>query len=189
MLIQKIKVKIVGIKPLLFNKFNGIQDEAIPTEKKFDVEDSKVVIKSSRISSFLFDMGDTASGRNTIGAIKMFTGRKHKSLIVQGNAFIGIEPITIPLTRNSKPITFKKFGENGITEYEDKTGKGKPQIVKRPMIDTPWEAEFQINLVDNDFISFDDLKGWFEKGGIMVGLGAWRPRYGQFTVEKFEKMK
>ena len=176
MLIQKIQVKIVGIKPLLFNKFNGIQDEAIPTEKKFDLDGGNIVIKSSRLLSFLFDMGDTAGGRNTIGAIKMFTGRKHKSLIVQGNAFIGVEPLTIPLTRNGKPIVFKKFGANGILEYEDKTGKGKPQIVKRPLIETPWEAEFQISLVENDFISFDDLKGWFEKGGIMVGLGAWMAR-------------
>lgn len=190
MKVKKIKVKIVGLKPLLFNKFCGIKDEETPTVKKFDLdEDNNLVIFSTRLYNFLFDVGDTAGNRNTYGAIKMFTGRKHKELVIKGNAYIGIGPQMIYITRDDKKIKFDEFGKNGIIELEEKTGKGKPQNIKRPMIETPWEAEFEIDLIPNDFIGFEDLKGWFEKGGIEVGLGAWRPRYGQFYVKEFKEIK
>jgi hypothetical protein len=182
------KVKLVGTKDLIFNKFNGIKDEDTPTIKKFDLDEKNgLYITDNRIYTFLFDVGDSVAGRNTIGAIKLFTGRKHKELIVYANAFIGIAPEIIPLTRNGKQIIFSKFGKDGIEEFEIKTGKGKPQYIKRPMIKTPWEVEFELTIKENDKIEMEDVKGWFVKGGNAVGLGAWRPRYGQFIVEKFEK--
>ena len=187
--IKRIQVKIEGFKPLLFNKFCGIKDEEVPTERKFDYDDKGVFIENTRLYNFLFDVGDTAGSRNTIGAIKMFTGRKHKELIIKGNSCIGIEPMEIYLTRAGKNIKFEGFGKNGIDEKEAKTGKGKPQIVKRPLINNPWEAEVQINLTENDDISFQDLEGWFGRGGMIIGLGAWRPRFGQFIVKEFKEIK
>jgi hypothetical protein len=182
-----IDVVLEGEKEIIFNKFVGIKDEQAPTEKKFDYdEDGNVFIQDLRIYNYLFDVGDVQGHRNTIGAIKLFTGRKHKELVVIGNSCIEVEPEIIYITRNGKKIKFTKFGENGVVEREAKTGKGKPQIVKRPQINLPWEISFKIKLAANDSIQFDDLKGWFEKGGKQVGLGAWRPRHGQFKVKKFE---
>ena len=193
MKIQKIDVVLSFFKPILFNKFCGIKDEEVPTEKKFDLEDGKVVIYNERIYSFLTDAGDVAAKRNTYGAIKMFAGRKHKELIVKANAYVGIEPIVIFLERDGKPIKFEGFGKNGIRELKAKTGKGKPQEVKRPLIeasiDKPVEVQFRINLTENQSIDLETLKGWFIKGGIEIGIGAWRPRHGQFVVKKFEGVK
>ena len=185
-----IDVTLDGQKELLFNKFIGIKDEEIPTEKKFDYdEEGNVYINDLRIYNFLFDVGDPQGHRNTIGAIKLFTGRKHKELIVIGNSCIEIKDEIIYLTRNNEKIKYTAFGENGVEELKAKTSKGKPQNVKRPLIKKPWEVSFQIELAGNESITFEDLKGWFEKGGKQVGLGAWRPRHGQFSVKKFEIVK
>ena len=172
---QKINVVLKGIKPIILNQFVSIEEKNIPPSKKIKIIDGKVVIDSDRIMSFL-----TANNPKTpAGCIKLFTEtKKYKMLLPKAEAYIGINPRIIPISKDEK-----------FTIREDKTGGGGvPQMIKRPMVEE-WSAEFTITLFDNPDITFDRLKGWFERGGIEVGLGAWRPRYGQFILEKFELEK
>jgi len=174
--IQKISVKIEGIVPYISNEFVSISEPDIPVEKKIRIEDGKIVIDKNRIMSFL-TANNPKTGKD--GCIKLFTkSTEYKKLLPRVDAYVGITPEIIPISDNDKYIV-----------REDKVGGGGvPAMVKRPMIEK-WGAEFTISLTENPSISFEKLEGWFERGGIEVGLGAWRPRYGRFIVKEFKKIK
>lgn len=171
MVITKIEIHIVGIKPIILNQYVSIEEKNIPAEKKLTIADNKIVITSDRMIQFLI-------GEMPAGCIKLFTDtKKFKTLIQKAKANIGIFPRLIPIAKADEYIV-----------REDKVVGGTvPKIIKRPMIEN-WEAKFSINLVENPNIHYETLESWFNRGGIEVGLGAWRPVYGQFIVEKFEKV-
>lgn len=54
----------------------------------------------------------------------------------------------------------------------------------RPLF-TDWTATFDVSLLA-DAANSDSLKQWLVAGGVMVGLGDYRPRYGRYDVRKFE---
>jgi len=172
---QQIDVEIEGLKPYISNQFVSIEDKDISASKKIKIQDGKIIIDSDRIMAFLI----ANNPKTPAGCIKLFTdSKKYKAIIPKAEAYIGIDPRIIPISSNDKYVI-----------REDKVGGGGvPQMVKRPMVEK-WGAKFKINLIENPDITFDRLRGWFERGGIEVGLGAWRPRYGQFIVKKFETIK
>jgi hypothetical protein len=51
-----------------------------------------------------------------------------------------------------------------------------------------WELEFTMKVLD-ERINFDVLKEIVAYGGMFVGIGAWRPKYGRFDLVKFEVVK
>jgi len=174
MKIQKILIHLKGIKPIIFNEYVSKDDLNIPPMKKIAIKNEKVVIRPDRVMSFLIDNNTALPA----GCIKLFIeSKKYKPLIPKVKAYVGMQQEDIPIA-NKKDIVIR----------EDKVGGGGvPNIVKRPMI-KKWEAKFEINLIENPDITFEKLENWFNRGGIEVGFGAWRPLYGQFIVEKFEKI-
>ena len=175
MKIQKINVHLKGIKPIIFNEYVSKDDTNIPPMKKIAFEGSKVVIRPDRIMSFLIDNNTALPA----GCVKLFVDmKKYKILLPKVKAYVGLPTENIPIA-NKKDIIIR----------EDKVnGGGVPNMVKRPMINN-WEAKFSINLIENPDITFEKLENWINRGGIEVGFGAWRPLFGQFIVEKFEKIE
>ena len=55
----------------------------------------------------------------------------------------------------------------------------------RPKLDPGWTLSFRL-LVHNTSIDPDTLKQVLQFGGLLAGMGSWRPRYGRFAVERFE---
>jgi len=49
-----------------------------------------------------------------------------------------------------------------------------------------WELSFRLDVLDEGFLPLDVLNGILVRAGQTVGLGDWRPRYGRFTVTKWE---
>lgn len=168
----KIEVELNGIKPLLFNQYVSKDETNIPVEKKILIRDGKVCITSDRLMAFLLDNNP----KTRAGCIKSFLNSKeYKKVLPLVDAYVSIFPFVIPVCDSEK-----------YAVKEDKVcGGGVPNLVQRPMLEK-WGCKFNINLVENQVITFEKLKDWFEKGGIEVGLGAFRPRYGQFFVKKFD---
>lgn len=182
MKITKYSVVLEGIKPIMFNSYVSKDIENIPPEKKMKYDGNKIVIESDRIMSFLIDNNPKLPS----GCIKLFTNmKKYKTLLPKAKAYIGIHPRNIPLTRDGKELTVK----DAVMREDKVGGGGVPNLVKRPMIEIPWELKFQIDLVENPEIPVDLLKDWFDRGGIEVALGAWRPIYGQFIVKEFKEIE
>ena len=93
--------------------------------------------------------------------------------------------LIIPVLVDGKEVAFKGFDKTPqVKKRTDQVGGGLTQIVERPYVEN-WSLEFTFNLIENAEISMERLKEWFMRGGIEVGLGASRPVYGQFIVERF----
>lgn len=185
MKIQKIKVKLEGIKPIIFNCFVSIKDE-VPTIRKVPVIDGKLAISGDRLLAFLI----ANKPEQPPGCIKLFMkSTEYKKVLPLVKAYVGHQ-LVIPVLVDGKEVKFSDFEKSEEVKIQkDKVCGGPvPSIVERPIVEN-WSLEFQINLVENKEISLERLKEWYERGGIEVGLGASRPVYGQFTVSKFEEIK
>ena len=62
----------------------------------------------------------------------------------------------------------------------------KQEAQPRPILNLPWELSFQLEIVDNQLINETKLMNWFKSGGLLIGLGGYRPKYGRFMVKRFE---
>jgi hypothetical protein len=185
MKIEKISIKLVGIKPLIFNVFNSTED-VVPAIKKVPLVDGKLAIRGDRILSFLI----ANNPKHPTGCIKLFTdSKKYKSILPKCKAYVGIQSV-IPVLINDKEVQFKSFDKTPEVKVrkDQVCGGTLPMIVERPYVEN-WSLEFNINLIENAEISAERLNDWFQRGGIEVGLGASRPVYGQFIVDKFEIQK
>lgn len=104
-------------------------------------------------------------------------------------SYIQITPQLIPLTREGQPIVFTGF-QNGVDSnaniYVHKSvarlPKGIPNPKERPVIELPWELEFNISLIKNDVVDEILLQTAFVKGGLALGLGTFRGLFGKFKV-------
>jgi hypothetical protein len=63
------------------------------------------------------------------------------------------------------------------------TTRGAMWVV-RPRLDE-WELSFTINLLLDDVIPTSVVKDALTYGGMYIGIGAWRPKFGTFEVTKF----
>ena len=187
----KLRIKLKGVRDIMFNRYpgqNGIELE--PEQKVYYKADGKTLcIPSVNIYSLL-------GAQNTLSVAKRFYGKKWREIALAATGFIDIDPQEIPLTRNGKPIVFKGFDDgkktvSGIYVHRSvaRLKDGIPSPQARPTIKLPWEIEFKLTLYPNDNLTESILRQMFEKGGLCIGLGAYRGVFGKFEVAKWEEIK
>ena len=170
----------------MFDRYAGDNDtELKPEEKFYFAEDGKsLVIPSQNILGML-----ASNFYKCATKIKYGRGHSAKADVVQG--FVDIDPMMVPFTAHGKNVVFKKWND---PIYEDfsvaRIKKTAQQIIPnpkhRPVLNCPWELEFNVSILPNDQISEKDLKDLFEVGGLYVGIGTWRGRYGKCVVDIWE---
>ncbi len=99
----------------------------------------------------------------------------------------------IPILRDGEPITVGRFSdelepESGLYLHRSvaRLDKGIPNPKERPTLPLPWALEFTLSIFPNKEIKEEALKNLFIMGGIAIGLGTYRGRYGKFQVTKWE---
>ena len=184
--ITEIKVKIVSLSDIQTDRFHGQEKDTRPPEQKLYLGPrNEVVFPSENIYAFLF-------GETPMGCARAFEGKRGKEYLRIGQAHTILEPALIPFTKNGKPLVFKDFtnGDFYISEYAPRTKSGslsiKQDIRKRPVLRSPWELAFTVKLIKNALIDETRLYNWLMRGGIEIGLGNYRPRFGRFMVESFD---
>lgn len=105
---------------------------------------------------------------------------------LQGN--VAVSPVEIVFTDEDGDIQFD--GEWSDRLYIDER-MARPSdtarvIARRPVLELPWNLQFELAFNETEFISEDLLKDWFDRGGLSVGLGAYRPMFGRFVLESWE---
>lgn len=58
-------------------------------------------------------------------------------------------------------------------------------MLYRPKLDPGWMLSFRL-LVADTTIDPETLKQIIKFAGLLAGMGAWRPEYGRFVLERFE---
>ncbi len=187
----KIDVRLEGLADILFDKFIDHSKEERPPEQKIYLsEDNLLVFPSENIRAFLFGV------QNPPGCAKRCEGKKHGEYVATGlGHVIPDNPPLIPfLDENDQPIKFQGFEDGKFwilkqaprTKMAGSAGSIKQEVKPRPVLKLPWSLNFQIGLVDNNIIDENKLHNWFDRGGLIIALGSYRPRFGRFHVTEWE---
>jgi len=179
--VVSISVKLQGVAPIMFDRFIDHSKEDRPPQQKFYLADGdRVVLPAMNLDSFLF---------SDSGAVRCVEGRAAKNFMAVGNSHVNIDPALIPFTDGKKEIVFngfdgKRFWIHDFGAPVTKLGSSriKQPMKKRPVLNPPWFLSFEINMVENDIITPQKLRNWIDVGGIMIGLGTWKPKYGRFVI-------
>lgn len=174
--IEKINVTIKGTRPLLFNKF---QEHNAETTKKRGVRPSHD--EEAEASLYKNEKGVVCSPSTHIESsmVKSSTdftmkGKKtYKDAIKSG---VIIEPDLIP-HQNQK---WETFTTPVVIQ--------RARVMKARGLMKEWKLSFIINILD-ERLNSQTIKEILENSGKFIGIGDWRPKYGLFEIEKFEKYK
>lgn len=184
------KVKLRGLTPILFDRYAGDNDTKLEPWQKLYLsgEDGRTIsLPANNLMSFL-------SAQNTDSAPKrLLDSRKYKQFAQACGSFVSIGPEFIPFTRNGEPIKFGKLvGDHdplsGVTvvRHVARLEKGIPNPKVRPMLDCPWELEFELSIFPNRQLQETALINVFREGLICLGLGTFRGRYGKADIVSWE---
>lgn len=185
--ITKIAVTLRGITPIMFDRFLSMDGAEIrPEDKMYLAEDKKtIILPSINLSSFL-------SADLTESATKRVMGKKWKGIARAALSYVTINPFDIPFTNGKELLTLDNSGwyvRHDVARVKKSGGLIVPSPKARPVIPTPWELSFELQVFENKDINEVILQRIFEEGGISVGLGTFRGRFGKFEVARWEIVK
>ncbi len=167
----------------MFDKYAGDNKTELPPEQKFYFgEDGKtLVLPTINIFSFL-------AAQNTTSCAKKFGSKKWRDLAGAFLSFVQLKPELIPFLRKGKPIKFTKFDDKGIYVHRAvaRLPKGIANPKVRPVLSLPWSLTFELSMYENDYFQEVLLRQMFDKGGLVIGFGSYRPVFGKFVIGKWE---
>jgi len=180
-------VTLRGLPPgIMFDRYLGSNNARVANEDKMYVQpDGQVYLPALNVMSFL-------SAENTRSAPKaLYDPRKYKEKTGALLGYTIISPAEIPLTRDGEPVTWLgnfddgADGPSGIILHHAvaRLPKGLPNPKERPLILAPWEATFDVTLIENKWVAPSEFQWIVEQGMMLIGLGTFRGIYGKATVE------
>jgi len=183
----EINVTLEGLADLMFDRFIDHSDEKRAPEEKLNKRDDGIIVMPSEyLWSFLFRQ------KAPVGCVKKFEKRKAADYLSYGEGMLRIDPREIPIIKNGKEMVFMGFNGDVYVHSSAPVTKAsngstiKQEVVHRPVISLPWSISFKLTLVENEIFTLDKLRNYFDNGGLLVALGAYRPRHGRFYVKEWE---
>lgn len=179
---QKFKVRLRGVRPLLFDRYAGDNKTKLSAENKLYLEGGFLTLPALNIFSML-------SAENTKSACKMFFGKQWQKVAHGIKASVDISPGMIPILDEGGPIKFNGFDGNqlSVVHHVARLAKGIPNAKERPKLELPWAVEFSLSYFKNSDCSLSNLRQAIEDGG-SLGLGTFRPFFGTYEVESWEEI-
>ena len=181
----KVKVSLKGLVPIMFDRYSGDnKTQLLPEQKLYLDEDNGLIMPAANIHSFLCAL-------NTKSAAKMFYDpRKYKIVAGAILGFVTINPFQIPIICDGVQAKWEGWDKNGIWLHKSvaRLDKGIPNPKERPVLNCPWQIDFNINIFENSEVGEIDVKNLFHKGGIAIGLGTYRGVFGKFVVDVWDRI-
>jgi hypothetical protein len=186
------RVRLVGVTPIMFDRYAGDNDTKLLWTQKIYLRPrtAEVSLPVDNIVSFL-------CSHNTNSAPKRLRdARKYKSICNACLAFVVIGGDTdgyIAFRRDDSPIVMgtpnnESDAVSGVYLHRAvaRLDKGIPNPKERPVLPLPWALEFELSIIPNREIKEQEVRNLFEEGGLAVGLGTYRGRYGKFMIDRWE---
>jgi len=186
MLMSTGNITLEGLSDLLFDKFWDHDKMDRPIDQKMYLnDDNHLVMPGSNLHAFLWN-------ERKAGCVKFFEGKGSPQYLARVGFVNIVDREALILGKGDKPIKWtgqaKKpifiINESGVTGSGNKIVK--QPIKPRPGVSLPWKIQFSITVVENDMIDVQKLYNWVSRGGLLIGLGTWRPRFGRFLVAKWD---
>jgi hypothetical protein len=179
---KTISVQSSSLNDLMSNAFRG--QEEIPPERKLHLgRDGKtLILPAANIMGFLTS---TLVGRSCVNTF--VPPKERPNVKAEVLASVAIRETEIPILADGKPILFSGFNDKVyVDERPAQASKTSRDIVRRPVVRMPWQVNFTLLLNETEYVTEARMHDWFVQGGIMVGLGAFRPFFGKFEVTRWE---
>ncbi len=185
---QVFHVTLDGISDILFDPFKDHSKEVRPPDQKLPLTgDNQLVFPAENVRAFLVN-------QKKGGVIRFVEKRQAMDFLSYAETCIRLDPPLVPFMRNGKPVQFEKFNADDpdwplyvFTSAPSTKGANgqtvKQEAIHRPALRLPWSLSLEVTLFENPKINAAKLHSWFEIGGMLVAIGAYRPRFGRFTVE------
>lgn len=208
MKVFKIDVTLEGLSDIMFDRFIDHSKDKRPPEQKFYlVEGNQLVIPAENLWSFY------TRQKHPVGCIKKCEQRTAGNFLSYFESHASIHPTILPFTRGEQSIIFDGFNGESTdivkSEIDKKSKKikhgssfyvhrGNPvnklsgggiikmETIERPVLLLPWQTSFCLSLIENEMIDDTKLLNWTAKGGLLVALGAYKPRFGRFMVTQWD---
>jgi len=201
--VLKIHVKLEGLAPF---KRNGVMHTRMPRPDMYKVGEIPASINYKHVENLLHyeqeekrflaipsDMIEAFFTKERNGAIARYEGRAGKALANKALAKMFVTPEFPLLTRNGAKIEPTGFNEKGLdmkaglyAAIDKPLVKGGFVIAVRPVVMLPWDVEFDLQIHCDAEINEHKVEAWLKKGGIEIGIGSHRPKFGRFNVTRFE---
>lgn len=182
-------VVLSGYRPIMFDRYSGDNKTALEVSAKAYIsENGQLVLPTENVYSFLTAVNTTSAPK------RLLDKREYKEVCSAFQSFVTIDPMDeIPFLKNGEPIFVGKF-ENDVDaksgmkvmRHVARLKDGIPNPKVRPMLPLPWELAFKITLMKNSEVNEALLQRMFTDGGVVVGFGTFRGRYGKFEVTRWE---
>ena len=181
-------VTLSGLRDIMLDRYAGDNDtELSPKDKLYLAKDGEsLVLPVGNLLSFL-------SAENTKSCVNMFGSKGWRDVAAAIKSCVVIEPDPVPiLYANGKPRKFTGFEDDGVylhhavAKIKKSASVAVPNPKTRPVIRMPWQLKFELQFMQNEYIQETTLKQYFEKGGVFVGLGTYRPVFGKFEITEWK---
>lgn len=131
--------------------------------------------------------------RNGDGKTIVLPGDSFKLSYLEGSKFAGLKMGKRSLYPTLNALTFPEdlsFGVSKPDYIHEHHGRVPPRtgglvMIRRPAFKMGRELNFKM-LVADDVIEADQIKIAIEHGGLLVGIGSWRPKYGRYQLGKWK---
>ena len=191
-----INVTVKGIGPMLQAKHPTPEEEAMilsrasnPKAKAKDLTELEMFnMRSYKVNNKFVQPGEMFEAAMTKAAVAFkLEGKKTYKDAFKGGIIVEEELI---VHKNQKVKTIKDEPKDQKTWYIDARWGRNPSTrgavwVVRPRINK-WELDFTINVLLDELIPIDIVKKVLEYAGLYIGVGAWRPKFGRFSIDKFD---
>lgn len=175
-----IKVQLLGIRPLMFDRYAGDnQTQLPPAEKMYLDRQKRLIMPAINLFSLL-------AAENTKSVCRQFFGRQGKTIALGISSYCNITPFEILVEDDSGPIVFKGWNDQiSVHKAVARLKNGIPNAKERPLVALPWKISFEVEYQENKFCTLENLRQAFMMGGTL-GLGTFRPFFGRYEMVQFD---
>lgn len=188
MQIQKYKIKLDGIVPIMFNRFyvppqgDTTKKKKLTLKDKLWIDEKGVYIPTDNLRMMLI------GNKHRTGAAKIYGSTIESK---KGKEYVDFAKACIWTVGLDDPM--KAYFFPGRTTWDDTdlrsfiNATGSRSSTERPLLKTPWSVEFEVHITDPVFDP-DKVKAFYEVAGMRCGLGVYGPTFGRFVVAEWEKI-
>jgi hypothetical protein len=180
-----IQITLTGTLPIMFDRYAGDNKTVLPVREKAALDDNdNIVLPALNIISML-------SAENTQSVAKLF-GKSAKAIARDIKAGFSVGMPEIPLLVKGKPIkmpaTLTEDSRAPVYVRLDvaRVKGGIPNPKQRPVVNKPWELKFDASFIEGSECKIATLRDAFDRSGRFIGLGTFRPQFGQFALTQWD---
>lgn len=180
----KLEIVLAGALPIMFDRYPGDNKTQLPVRERAVLrDDDTIVLPALNVISML-------SAENTTSVSKMF-GKASRAISRDIKSGFSVANADIPLLSRGKPVimpaTLSTNAADAVYQRLDvaRVKGGIPNPKQRPVVNTPWSLEFEAFFLEGQECKLSTLRDAFDRAGRFIGLGTFRPQFGQFRIERW----